>query len=99
VGQYVPSLLGITPPDHPGFPNGDFAPPYASDAFTRTWLERDKTQVSLGVTQLLGPRLGASQVAISLEAANLYIHDMPDKNEVRLQTPGVALLRKNPDSC
>ena len=50
----------------------------------------------LGVTQLLGPQLGASQVAISLETAYLHIHDMPDKDKVRLQTPGVALLQYGP---
>ena len=96
VGQFVPTLLGITPPGHPG---SDYAPVYASDTFIRTWLERDKTQVTLGITQLLGPKLGASQVAISMEAANLYIHDMPDKNEVRLQTPGVALLQYAPQDA
>jgi hypothetical protein len=96
VGQFVPTLLDIIPPGHPG---GDYAPPYASDTLVKTWLERDKTQVSLGITQLLGPKLGASQVAISMEAANLYIHDMPNKNEVRLQTPGVALLQFAPQDA
>ena len=99
VGQYVPTLINFTPSDHPGFPDGDFAPPYASDSRVQTWLRRDKTQVALAITQLLGPRLGASQVAISLEAANLYIHDMPDKDELRLQTPGVALLQYGPQDA
>ena len=96
VGQLVPALLGLTPPDHPGFPDGDYSPPYASDSFIRSWLRRDKTQTSFGLTQLLGPRLGASQVAVSLETAWLHIHDMPDKDKVRLQTPGVALLQYGP---
>jgi hypothetical protein len=88
--------LNLTPPDHPGFPSGDYSPPYESDSFIQSWLERDKTQLSLGLTQLLGPRLGASQVAISLESAYLHIHSMPDKDKVRLQTPGVALLQYGP---
>jgi hypothetical protein len=96
VGQVVPGLLNLTPPDHPGFPSGEYSPPYVSDAFIRSWIELDKTQLALGVTQLLGPQLGASQVAISLEAAYLHIHDMPDKDNVRLQTPGVALLQFGP---
>ena len=99
VGQYIPTLINVTPPDHPGFPDGDFAPAYASGSFFQTWIRRDKTQVALAITQLLGPRLGASQVAISLEAANLYIHDMPDKNEQRLQTPGVAVLQYGPQDA
>ncbi len=96
VGQVAPGLLNLTPPDHPGFPDGKYSPPYQSDAFIRSWIELDKTQLALGVTQLLGPQLGASQVALSLEAAYLYIHDMPDKDNVRLQTPGVALLQFEP---
>lgn len=96
VGQLVPGLLNLTPPDHPGAPDGDYSPPYESDSFLRSWIELDKTQLALGVTQLLGPQLGASQVAISLEAAYLHIHDMPDKDKVRLQTPGVALLQFGP---
>lgn len=96
VGQIVPALLNLTPPGHPGFPTGDYSPEYQSDSFVRSWIERDKTQAVLGVTQLLGPRLGASQVALSLETAYLHIHDMPDKDQVRLQTPGVALLQYGP---
>ncbi len=96
VGQVVPALLSLTPPDHPGFPSGDYSPPYQSDSLVRSWFERDKTQLMLGVTQLFGPRLGASQVAISLETAYLHIHSMPDKNKFRLQTPGVALLQYGP---
>jgi hypothetical protein len=96
VGQVAPGLLNLTPPGHPGFPDGEYSPPYQSDVFIRSWIELDKTQLALGVTQLLGPQLGASQVALSLEAAYLYIHDMPDKDNVRLQTPGVALLQFEP---
>ncbi len=96
VGQVVPGLLNLTPPDHPGFPDGDYSPPYASDAYISSWIELDKTQASMGVTQLFGPQLGASQVAVTLEGAYLHIHDMPDKDNVRLQTPGVALLQFGP---
>jgi hypothetical protein len=93
VGQIVPALLGLTPPDHP---DDDYSPPYQSNSLVRSWFERDKTQLVLGVTQLLGPRVGASQVAINLETAYLHIHSMPDKNKFRLQTPGVALLQYGP---
>ena len=96
VGQVVPALLDFTPSAHPGFPGGDYSPPYESDSFVRSWIELDKTQAALGVTQLFGPQLGASQVAVSLEAAYLHIHDMPDKDNVRLQTPGVPILQFEP---
>ena len=96
VGQVVPGLLNLTPPGHPGFPGGEYSPPYVSDAYISSFIKLDKTQASLGVTQLFGPQLGASQVAVSLEAAYLHIHDMPNKDNVRLQTPGVALLQFEP---
>lgn len=90
VGQILPAILGLVPPGHSGV---EYSPPYEPGAFQRAWLTHDKTQLVLGVTQLLGPRLGASQVALSLEAAQSHIHKMPDKNTFRLQTPGVAILQ------
>ena len=58
VGQVVPALLDLTPPDHPGFPDGDYSPPYASDSFVRSWISLDKTQLALGVTQAVRPQVG-----------------------------------------
>jgi len=98
LGQNVPALIGVTAPGHPGFPGGDFSPPYEPNSRAISWIERDKIQLSLGVTQLLGPRLGASQVALKLEAAYLHIYNMPDKDQIRLQTPGLAVLQYSPQN-
>jgi hypothetical protein len=96
VGQVLPALLAVTPPAHPGFPDGDYSPPFVPDSLVSALIFLDKTQVSLGLIQLLGPRLGASQVAVSLETAWLHIHDMPDKDKIRLQAPGLALAEFGP---
>lgn len=37
-----------------------------------------RTQLSLGVAQLLGPRLGAAQAVVSLDVGWIHIHDLPD---------------------
>ena len=55
-------------------PDADVAP----DTTTKSWIRRDRTQTTLGLTQLLGPRLGATQVVLSGEAAWLHIHNFPD---------------------
>jgi hypothetical protein len=94
VGQIVPAIIDRVPPGHPG---AEYSPPYQPSSFQRAWLTRDKIQTVLGVTQLFGPRLGASQVAFSLEAAQTHIDNMPDKSKFRLQTPGVALLQYEPE--
>ena len=65
--------------------NGDVIAP---DQYIQGFIERDKTQVMLGITQLLGARLGASQTALGVEFGWTHTHDMPSKNELRLNGPG-----------
>lgn len=55
------------------------------------FIERDKTQLVFGLTQLLGARFGASQIGIAGEIGWLHIHNMPSKNTLRIDAPGVTL--------
>jgi len=52
----------------------------------------DKTQLELGLRQLLGPRLGASQAILGLDFGWVRVHDMPDGDGggLRLAAPGLT---------
>jgi hypothetical protein len=50
----------------------------------------DKTQVELGLRQLLGPRLGASQTILGADFGYVHVYDMPGRNHLRLSAPGVT---------
>jgi hypothetical protein len=58
---------------------------FGADAKIRGFVELDRTQVTLGVTQLLGRRLGAAQTIVGLDVAWIHVHDMPSRNELPLQ--------------
>ncbi|MEH6607869.1 MAG: DUF1302 family protein [Halioglobus sp.] len=59
----------------------------------------DKTFALLGVTQFLGPQLGASQTLFNIELASMYIWDMPDRSEMFLAGPGLAVTDFAPRSA
>ena len=44
----------------------------------------DRTQASLGITQLFGPRLGAAQTGANADLAMVHVHDMPGQDEPQL---------------
>jgi hypothetical protein len=50
----------------------------------------DKTQAELGLRQLLGPRLGASQAILGVDFGYVHVYDMPGHDELRLGAPGVT---------
>lgn len=52
------------------------------------FIRRDITQVQATATQVFGPRLGADQAIVAAEAAVSYVHDMPEKSDLRLEVPG-----------
>ena len=52
---------------------GTFGASTTVPGFTR----RDKTQLELGVTQLLGPRLRSSQTALGFDIGWVHIHNLP----------------------
>jgi hypothetical protein len=66
-------------------PLGAFGPSEAVPSFVRL----GKTQVELGVRQLLGPRFGASQSILGIDVGWAHVHDMPGDDELRLSAPGV----------
>ena len=45
----------------------------------------DRTQATLGVTQLFGPHFGASQTTANVDVAMVHVHDMPGSDEPQLQ--------------
>lgn len=67
---------------------GDYGP----DEIVQGYLRLDRTQASLGLTQLFTRRLGASQVLVAVDAGWVHIHDLPDSP--MLQPPGIS----SPDS-
>jgi hypothetical protein len=67
-------------------PLGDFGPDEEVSGVERL----DKTQLELGLRQLLGPRLGASQAILGADFGYVYVHDLPRRDELRLNAPGVT---------
>jgi len=63
--------------------------PFESDV--QGYIERDVTQVQTTATKLFGPTLGASQWVLLGEVGVTYVHDMPDKDELRLNGPGTPI--------
>ncbi|ARN74274.1 DUF1302 domain-containing protein [Oceanicoccus sagamiensis] len=59
----------------------------------------DKTFALIGATQFLGPLLGASQTLVNIEFASLTIWDMPDRSELFLAGPGLAVTDFKPRSA
>lgn len=49
-----------------------------------------KTQVEIGLRQLLGPRLGASQTILGVDFGYVHVYDMPGHDRLRLAAPGVT---------
>ncbi len=67
-------------------PLGGFGP----DATVRGYVEKGKTQLAFGVTQLFGPRLGAAQSLIRLDLGWVHVHDMPRRSRLPLNAPGIT---------
>ncbi|MDT8421851.1 MAG: DUF1302 domain-containing protein [Desulfuromonadales bacterium] len=63
--------------------------PFESDV--QGYIERDVTQVQTTATKLFGPTFGASQWVLLGEVGVTYVHDMPDKDELRLNGPGTPI--------
>jgi hypothetical protein len=74
---------------NPSFANGPLGP-YGPSENVKGWIRRDKTQVEIGIRQLLGPRLGASQSIIALDFGYVHVHDMPSRGRLRLSAPGIT---------
>lgn len=61
---------------------------FAPETYIQGYIERDVSQIQATATKVFGPTLGADSLAFVAEAALMYVHDMPDKSELRLEGPG-----------
>jgi hypothetical protein len=50
----------------------------------------DKTQLELGIRQLLGPRLGAARSTLGIDFGWVHVYDLPDSDRLRLAAPGIT---------
>jgi hypothetical protein len=64
-----------------GSPLGTFG----ADQRVKGFVRLDRTQGTLGLTQLFGSRLGASQTALNADIAWVHVHDMPGRSDLPLQ--------------
>jgi hypothetical protein len=67
-------------------PLGDYGPNEVVSGVAR----RGKTQLEIGLRQLFGPRLGASQTIVGVDLGWVHVHDMPDADQLRFSSPGVT---------
>ena len=58
------------------------------EEYVQGYIERDVSQIQATATKVFGPMLGANSLAFVAEAALMYVHDMPDRSELRLEGPG-----------
>ena len=67
-------------------PLGAFGPDEVVHGFAR----RGKTQLELGLRQLLGPRLGSSQTLLGVDFGWVHVHDLPSRDNLRFTGPGIT---------
>ncbi len=58
---------------------------FGADQRIKGFVRLDRTQATVGLTQLFGPRFGAAQTAAGADIAWVHVHDMPGRNELPLQ--------------
>lgn len=58
---------------------------FGANDTVRGYSRHHRSQASLGITQLFGPRLGAVQTAANADLAMVHVHDMPGADEPQLQ--------------
>ena len=51
------------------------------------YIRRNVSQIQATATKVFGPTLGADGLAFITEVAMMYVHDMPDRNELKLESP------------
>jgi len=65
---------------------------FGADQTVKGWYEVGKTQVSLNLAQLLGPRLGASQSLLSFDIAWVHIDGLPRSSPFDADSWGYRLV-------
>jgi len=58
---------------------------FGADQRIKGFVKLDRTQATVGLTQLFGPRFGAAQTAANADIAWAHVHDMPGRNKLPLQ--------------
>ena len=58
------------------------------DTVVPGFIERDVSQIQLTATKIFGPMLKANQAALIGEFAVTHVHNMPNKDTLRLEAPG-----------
>jgi hypothetical protein len=96
-GEFFSAVMSVPQPS--AAPNADNPHPYSPRQRVNSWTRRDRTQTTFGVTQLFGPRLGASQTALGGEIGWLHVHNFPSKSKTRIQAPGLAVLQFSPQDA
>ena len=61
------------------------------------YVERDVSQIQATATKVFGPVLGSDSGAFVTEVALMHVHDMPDPNEMRLESPAGGTCTAMPD--
>jgi hypothetical protein len=51
----------------------------------------DVSQIQVTATKVFGPTFGADQFTLVGEIGLTYVHDMPDKDELRFESPGTYI--------
>jgi len=58
---------------------------FGAEQRVKGFVKLDRTQATVGLTQLFGPRFGAAQTVANADIAWVHVHDMPGRNELPLQ--------------
>lgn len=74
----------LSPMEFPGDSSGALGN-FGADDYVRGYIKLNRTQATLGVTQLFGPRLGAAQTSASADIGMVHVHDMPGSDELPMQ--------------
>lgn len=67
-------------------PLGAFGPDESVSGVAR----HDKTQLEVGLRQLLGPQLGAAQSILGVDFGWVHVHDLPGSERLPFSAPGVT---------
>ena len=76
--QVIRRMGGITASNYTGFFNREL----------KSYINRSVSQTALTATKAFGPRFGADQWALVAEVGGTMVHDMPNKDTLRLEVPG-----------
>ena len=56
------------------------------------YIERDVSQMQATATKVFGPTMGADGLVFVTEVALMFVHDMPEKDDVPLESPAGGIL-------